>query len=225
MEVHLSNFTIQVNDNIYLKNPDSSDLGKKIISHSIMMIEQDGLENFTFRKLAKRIKSTEASIYRYFESKHKLLLYLISWYWGWMEYKLVFGTANIEDPQIRLEKAIKILTETIEEDRTFSHVNEVKLSQIVISESSKVYLTKDVDEENRKGIFTPYKQIVERVGQIILEINPNYKYPHMLVSTVVEGAHLQRYFADHLPRLTNNIDGEDSVVNFYMDMVIKNIQK
>ncbi|MEZ4936014.1 MAG: TetR/AcrR family transcriptional regulator [Crocinitomicaceae bacterium] len=225
MEVILTNFTIQVNDKIYLKDPDSSDLGKKIIRHSIEMIEQNGIENFTFGKLAKKIKSTEASLYRYFESKHKLLLYLINWYWGWMEYKLVFGTANIEDPLVRLQKALKVLTETIEEDRTFSHVNEVKLSQIVISESSKVYLTKQVDDENQKGIFTPYKRLVEHVSKIILEINPSYKYPHMLVSTVIEGAHIQRYFAEHLPRLTNTIKGEDAVVNFYTEMVLKNIRQ
>lgn len=221
----LSNFNIQVNDKIYLKDPDSSDLGKRIVSGSIEMIEQNGLEFFTFGKLAKKIGSTEASIYRYFESKHKLLLYLISWYWGWMEYKLVFGIVNIEDPNKRLKKAIRILTESVEEDRSFSHINEVKLSQIVISESSKVYLTKDVDRENEDGIFTPYKQLVHRVRDIILEINPEYKYPHMLISTVVEGAHLQRYFAEHLPRLTDTLKGEDAVVNFYTEMVLKNIEK
>lgn len=225
MKELLSNFRIEINEKIYLKNPDSSDLGKRIISGSIEMIESEGLESFTFGKLAKKIKSTEASIYRYFESKHKLLLYLISWYWGWMEYKLVFGIANIEDPKKRLQKSIKILTETIEEDHSFSHINEVKLSQIVISESSKVYLTKEVDKENEEGVFLPYKTVVGRVSDIILEINPSYKYPHMLVSTVVEGAHLQRYFAEHLPRLTDCIEGEDSVVQFYSEMVIKNIEK
>lgn len=224
MQDLLSNFSIQVNEKIYLKDPDSSDLGKRIIEGSIEMIVENGLENFTFGKLAKQINSTEASIYRYFESKHKLLLYLISWYWGWLEYKLVFGIANIEDPLKRLEKAINILTETVEEDRTFSHINEVKLSQIVISESSKVYLTKDVDRENQDGVFTPYKKLVERVSQIILEINPKYKYPHMLISTVVEGAHLQRYFAEHLPRLTDQVKGEDAVVNFYTQMVRNNIK-
>ncbi len=225
MKELLSNFSIQVNDKIYLKDPDSSDLGKRIISGSIEMIEKDGLENFTFGKLAKKIKSTEASIYRYFESKHKLLLYLISWYWGWMEYKLLFGIANIENPEKRLLKAIKILTETVEEDHSFSHINEIKLSQIVISESSKVYLTKAVDKENEEGCFLPYKRIVSRICEIVLEINPKYKYPHMLVSTVVEGAHLQRYFADHLPKLTDTVPGEDAVVNFYSETVIKSIQK
>ena len=142
-----------------------------------------------------------------------------------MEYRLVFGIANIQDPKERLKKAIKILTETVEEDRTFSHINEIKLNQIIISESSKAYLTKDVDQENQDGFFKPYKKLVERVSDIILEINPAYKYPHMLISTVIEGAHLQRYFAEHLPKLTDTIEGEDAVLEFYSEMVIKSIQK
>ena len=102
----LSKISIQVNDKIYLKDPRSSDLGRKILNSGIDMIEELGFEGFTFRKLAKEIISTEASIYRYFESKHKLLLYLSSWYWSWTGYKLVFGLANIESPNDRLKKSI-----------------------------------------------------------------------------------------------------------------------
>lgn len=195
MKELLSNINIQVNEHIYLKNPDTSDLGRKILMGGINMIHDVGFENFTFRKLGKQIKSSEASIYRYFENKHKLLLHLTSWYWGWMEYKLVFGLANISSPLDRLEKAILMLTEEIKEDGSFVHINEVKLNQIVISESSKAYLNKEVDHENKDGVFSGYKKLVARVGDIILEANPKYKYPHMLVSTVVEGAHFQRYFA------------------------------
>jgi hypothetical protein len=61
---------------------------------------------------------------------------------------------------------------------------------------------------------------VANVSEIILELNPNYKYPQMLVSTIIEGAHSQRYFAEHLPSLTNVIKGEDAIVNFYKKMVL-----
>lgn len=220
MQHLLSKISIQVNDKVYLKDPASSDLGKRILNSGIDMIEELGFEGFTFRKLAKEIKSTEASIYRYFESKHKLLLYLTSWYWNWTEYKLVFGLANIQSPHNRLKKAILLLTEEVKEDSDFSHINEVKLNRIVISESSKVYLSKDVDEENRDGVFSGYKQIVQRVSDIILEINPNYKYPHMLVSTVVEGGHHQRFFSEHLPKLTDKIKGEDAITCFYHHLTL-----
>ena len=216
--------TIQVNPTIYIKDHESSDLGKRIVSGSIIMIATEGFESFTFRKLAKEIGTTEASVYRYFESKHKLLLYLMGWYWNWMEYRLLFSIANIDPAEERLDRAIKLLTEKIEEDGNFEHINEVLLHEIVIAESSKAYLTKDVDEENRNDLFLGFKQLVNIVSDIVLEINPNYKYPKMLVSNLIEGSHHQRFFAEHLPGLTNNIIGEDSILEFFKSMVYQSIE-
>lgn len=221
----LSNINIAVNEKIYLKNPESSELGKKIIRGSIELINDVGFEAFTFKKLGSQIKSTEASIYRYFESKHKLLLYITSWYWVWMEYKIVFGLANITSPEKRLEKAIQILVEEVENEEIFPHINENKLNQIVIAESAKAYLTKEVDEDNKIGAYLAHKQLVARISDIVLEINPNYKYPNMLISTVIEGAHLQRYFAQHLPRLTDVSEKQDLIPSFYKELVFKAIKK
>jgi AcrR family transcriptional regulator len=81
MKILLPDVSIKVNENVYLKNPENSDLGRKILSSSIDLIDDIGFEKFTFGKLAKLIKTSEASIYRYFDSKHKLLLYFASWYW------------------------------------------------------------------------------------------------------------------------------------------------
>jgi AcrR family transcriptional regulator len=190
-----------ISPELYTKNPDSSDLGKKIVSKSISMIDDLGFENFTFKKLGIEIGSNESSIYRYFESKHALLIYLINWYWSWIEYKIVFATLNINSPIEKLEKVIKILTEGVVEDNSFSYINEIILTKIIISESSKAYHTKEVDKENEKGFYKTYKNVVERVSSLVLEINPTFEYPHMLVSTVIEGAHHQRYFSKHLPSL------------------------
>ena len=74
----LSNLKIAVPDKIYIKDPESSELGKRIIEHSIELIDEIGFDSFTFKKLGLKIGSNESSIYRYFESKHKLLLYLIN---------------------------------------------------------------------------------------------------------------------------------------------------
>jgi AcrR family transcriptional regulator len=219
----LSKVSIQVNEKIYLKNPETSDLGRNIIKGGIEMIDDIGFEAFTFRKLGKKIGSTEASIYRYFESKHKLLLYLTSWYWGWMEYRLAFTVANVPSPMDRLRRALSLLTEDFDEDSTFVHIDTRMLHRIVISESSKSYLVKEVDKVNQEGAFLGYKQLVGRVSDIILEINPEYKYPHMLISTVIEGAHHQRYFAAHLPRLTDVVEGDKTIPNFYSDLVLKAI--
>ncbi|MEM9982626.1 MAG: TetR/AcrR family transcriptional regulator, partial [Bacteroidota bacterium] len=84
------------------------------------------------------------------------------------------------------------------------------LHRIVLSESSKSYYTKEVDEDNAEGFFKSYKSLCKRIANIIQEINPDYPYPHTLISTVLESAHQQVYFAQHLPSLTNiKLNGED----------------
>jgi AcrR family transcriptional regulator len=223
MEDFLSKISLKINENIYLKDPETSDLGKKIIEGSISLIHELGFEQFTFKKLSAHIKSTEASIYRYFENKHKLLLYLTAWYWKWLESKIIFATMNIPDPTDRLTRAIKVITEKVVQDGSFEHIDEVKLQKIIISESSKVYFTKTVDKENREGVFSSYKQIVQRIADMILFYNKDYKYPNMLASTLLEGVYHQRYFAEHLPTLTNVEDDEDAVHVFYTSLVFKAI--
>jgi len=223
MSQGLENISINVNQKIYLKDPESSSLGKKILSESIHLIDEIGFDEFTFRKLATAINSTEASVYRYFENKHKLLLYLTSWYWAWMEYRLMFAITNIECPRKRLLRSVKLVTEQIQQDGNIPHINEIKLSNILVSESAKAYMTKSVVDENKIGAFSGYKQLVQRISNIIIEINPNYKYSHMLVSTIIEGSHHQRFFSEHLPKLTDSVEGEDSITCFYCDLIFNAI--
>ena len=145
----LYNIKIKINENIYVKDPETSALGKKIIQESILLIDDIGFESFTFKKLGEKIGSNESSIYRYFENKHKLMVYLSSWYWSWMEYRLVFATTNITDPQKKLDKAIAIVTEQIFDDETTAHIDESVLNRIMIAEFTKTLQTKEVDEENK----------------------------------------------------------------------------
>mgnify|MGYP000647143717 CR=1 FL=1 len=215
--------TITINEGLFLKDPQSTDLGKRIIATSIEMIDELGFESFTFKKLGLAIGSNESSVYRYFCSKHQLLVYLICWYWSWLEYKIVFGTANQISSIEKLKSAIAIITQPIRVDNSFMHVNEVVLNKIVISESTKVFHTKEIDKENEKGFFAPYKRIVQRVSKMILEVNPNYNYPNMLVSTVMEGAHQQCYFIEHLPSITDQGQCKERVNDFYLDLVLKMI--
>ncbi|MBR9913740.1 MAG: TetR/AcrR family transcriptional regulator [Algicola sp.] len=199
----LSNLKIDINDKIYLKDPESSELGKRIISNSIELIDDIGFESFTFKKLGERIGSNESSVYRYFDSKHKLLLYLTSWYWAWLEYQLVFATTNISDTTNKLEKAIDILTRTIETDSTFKHIDEVTLNRVVINEYSKSYLTKVVDEENKEGYFSIYKRLVQRLHDMIMEVDASYPFPLSLASTVIEGSLHQHFLKNHFKSLTD----------------------
>ena len=57
---------IRMNQKLFVKDPESTELGRKIIKESIFLIHQLGFEQFTFRKLADRIGSTEPAIYKYF---------------------------------------------------------------------------------------------------------------------------------------------------------------
>ena len=213
---------IKVSQKIYLKDPDSSELGRTIFLSSIPLIDEIGLEQFTFKKLADHIKSPEASIYRYFKNKHKLLIYLVSWYWNWMEHRLSFGVHNIEDPIEQLKIAIRIFTHTEHSIPNFTEVDTKALYRIVVNESPKAYLTKEVDLDNREGYFLSYKSFSRKVSKIIHIINPEYKYATSLVSTAIEGAHNQRFFSLHLPSLTEVADGNmEDVAEFLSDMILK----
>lgn len=224
MESLLSNLRIHVNQNLYLTDPLSSKLGRNILLHAVEMIDRLGFESFTFKKLGDAIGSPEASVYRYFKNKNQLLTYIISWYWGWMEYHQAFETANIHSAELRLEKSIALIANNRLQNFSMEVLDLEKLHRIVISESSKSYLTKDVDKANKEGAFENYKHFVSRMALIIKEIAPEYKYPHMLVSTIIEGAHLQVFFADHLPGLTNKQRSSDYITKFYTELALNSLK-
>lgn len=221
MEELFQGVKIRVNDKLFVKDPESSELGKSIVKMSIVMMGELGFEKFNFRKLGERIGSNESSIYRYFENKHKLLLYLTSWYWGWMEYQLVFATHNIPEPNDKLTKAIYMITREITEDSNFSHINEVLLNQIVINEYSKSYLTKEVDEEDKEGYFASYKRLAKRLSEMIRQYNPDYKYPSSLASTILGGALHQHFLKEHFSSMTDC--GRDITPTEYLTNLVFNV--
>ena len=218
---------INMNVSLFLRNPEGTELGKKIIKHSIQMIYKDGFEAFTFKKLAGDIGTTEAGVYRYFENKHKLLIYLTSWYWGWVEFQISFHTNNIKDPVVKLKRVIKLLAATVEDDKQTNYVNESLLHQIVIAEGSKAYLTKQVGEDNKQQFFKPYKDLCAVIGNIILECSPKYKYPKSLASTIIEMAHYQNFFMYNLPSLTDfgKTKEESEIIAFLNDLVFTSLKK
>lgn len=218
----LSNLKIEIPSGIYIKDPETSGLGKRIIENSIILIEEIGFEKFNFKKLGQKIGSNESSIYRYFESKHKLLIYLTSWYWGWIQYQLVIETYSIQNSKNRLSKAIEIVTKTTKQDSNFSHINEVLLNRIVIDENSKSYSTKEVDSENKEGFFRLYKEVVRRLANIIQSYNNTYKHPLTLASTIIEGALHQQFIKQHFKTLTNCTD-EITPTSFFIDLTLNTL--
>jgi hypothetical protein len=98
---------LSLNHNAYLRDPERTELGRKIISESIHMMDALGFEQFTFKKLAAEISSTEAS---------------------------------------------------------------------------KAYLTKGVDADNKEEYFLEYKRLCKHIAEMVLALNPQYPYPHTIVS-------------------------------------------
>lgn len=218
MEQALPNFKIIINNKLYVKDPETSGLGKKIIKQSIILIDEIGFEYFTFKKLGERIGSNESSLYRYFENKHKLLLYLASYYWGWIEYRLILATANINDPNEKLNKAILIVTEKVLDDMSTTHIDESVLNRIIILEFTKTIQTKEVNKENKEGFFLIYKRVINRIATIIQEVNPNYAFAKSLASNIVEGALHQYFLKEHLKTITNC----NEIINptdFYLNLI------
>lgn len=218
---------ILLNDGLYLRDPQDSELGRNIIKHSILLINDLGFERFTFKKLAAKIGSTEASIYRYFENKHLLLTYLVSWYWEWIDYLIKTTSLNVVEPQAKLRIIIKAIVSASVENPSITFVNESKLHDLIIAEGAKVYHTKEVDQENSKGFFKNYKSLIATISEVVIEINPEFKYPHAFASNLFEMSNNHIYFAKHLPRLTDINDEAhileevETMLNYFADKLLK----
>ncbi len=217
MDAILKNLRVEINSELYLKDPESSALGLRIVEQSINMIHELGFEQFTFKKLGERLGSNESSIYRYFENKHKLLLYLTAWYWSWIENQMVIATLSIHESSDRLLAAIDVVTATTVQDSSYAHVNEVLLNQIIIAENSKAFLTKEVDKENSAGYFSVYKRLCNRLSDMIVEVNPEYLYPASLSSTIVDGALHQHFLKSHIHGITD-CDEKCSPADYFKDL-------
>lgn len=211
------------NENIYLRDPEGTELGKQIVKHAIELIHKLGFEHFTFKKLAHEMHTTEASIYRYFTNKHRLLLYILNWYWSYMEYLVVVQLDPIQDLGAKIERLVELFTRELPALQGLPDYNRNVLHQIVISESSKVYLIKEVNEINKNEVFKPYKDLCARVSELIKAYHPAYLFPHSLSTTLIETAHSQLFFSAHLPKLTDVKAGDPItfVEQYLKDLVFK----
>lgn len=217
----------KLNEHLYLRDPQHTQLGQSIIRASVDLIDQLGFEHFTFKKLAEKIDSTEASIYRYFENKHRLLLYLITWYWSWMEYRIDLATSGMTDPKEKLRACLKVIAEEKKIDPNFEFVNEEALYHIVVAELDKTFLTKWVDSDNKEGLFGGFKSLCKKIAAWVTEVNPDYPFPNSLVSTILLTAKQQVFFSEHLPSLTNLTKSENTHLDleqFLATILFKSIQ-
>ncbi|MFM8373787.1 MAG: TetR/AcrR family transcriptional regulator [Bacteroidota bacterium] len=220
-------FTIRPNEKLALRDPESSELGRKIVRQGLILMYRIGYEHFTFRKLAAEIDTKEASIYRYFENKHRFLLYLLTWHWNILEYTVIVSLRNLDDSSEKIRAVIRIVANNAPDLDDETGLDRNALHGIAMAESSKVYLIKEVDEVNREQLFKPYKDLCGRIAGLFGEYAPAYPYPRSLASTVLEMAQLQPYFAQHLPALTDigKDENQETLISFLENFVFSVLDK
>ena len=202
--------TVNIHNGLCLRDPKETTLGQSILKYSIILIDELGFEHFTFKKLATRINSTEASIYRYFENKHLLLVYLSNWYWEYMYVNIQSKLDNITSPTEKLKIAIAGILDSMMKNDEISYIDEDILHSIMVSQADKVYRIKEVTEENKNGFFLAYKKVVRFISDIMLEVDPDFPYARILASTLTEMPNQQLYYAKNLPSLTSLADQKDN---------------
>jgi len=199
------NISIDINENVYIRDPLQTVLGKKIISNAIELITEIGFEALTFKKLAQKMGSTEASIYRYFENKYKLLAYLVAWYWDFMHFMVMMDIRNLKDPKRRLKQSIATLVNSLNSILTPQYIDQVKLHRLVVENATKVYHTNEVDQLNKEGYYINYKKMVKTLSEMVREVDSEFKYPVALATNIIEQSLNNEYNIIHLPNLTDEI--------------------
>jgi len=197
------NISVDICPSIYIRDPLETELGRKILKHSIILMSEIGFESFNFKKLAVKMESTEASVYRYFENKYRLLAYLVSWYWDFMHFLILMSCRNIASPKKRLQIIIETLVKAVEDDAVPDYVDMEKLHLLVVENATKVYHHKEVDELKLEGFYTNLRKLVERISGVIREINPKVKYPKTLANNLVDISLNHEYNIMHFPSLTD----------------------
>ena len=110
---------------------------------------------FTYNKLDEKIKFAEASVYKYFENKYLLVLFLVNWYW--VTYLINFNSININDYRNKLRIIIHSFVSASKDNASLVYVNNSKFYNNAISEGGKTYHNKNLDHENSKVFLVVIK--------------------------------------------------------------------
>lgn len=198
-----SKYSFTLSSDLYIKDPLSSNAGKKILSVGAKLILDMGLETFTAKKLAIAAGTTEATIYKYFPNKHRLLQYYFQLYWTWLEQQIKVFTAIETDAEERLRKAVRVVGQIPEVAADPGLVSKEDLRLLVSTEGSKAYQHVQVDEDNAKRLFAPYKSVVKLLAEMITAVSPRHPFPYALATTIMEMAHSLEFYRQHMPSLTD----------------------
>ncbi len=223
---HLStHISIVLDQRLYLKDPQSSTIGLEIVRQSVDMIATSGLDHFTFKKLAQVLKSTESTIYRYFQNKHQLAMYLASWHWSHLEWRIAFATANIQDPQQRLEKALLEISTWVKDNPRTKYLDESKLQRLVLTEGFKAFVPVELSKSDKEGYLSAYSFLCARLSDIIQSAIKHCAQPKALAVMIIESVHHQMYLQLHLPQLSEIKMKDTEMVQFITTHLLKSTTK
>lgn len=211
--------SISVSPNTYLRNPEDTDLGRKIIKHGIELLVESGYQCFNFKNLSKNMNSTEASVYRYFENKYMFLLYLTSWYWEYLDVQLMLNTLNIDDPKRKLYLMVQTIVRAADGDVELDYIDISKLHRIIVEQSPRVIHNKKVEACEKAGMFSNFKRLNSNIADLIIECDPEFKYPTTLATNVIKMSMDHKYYSEYICSLTE-ISNCSECLNQLEEMII-----
>lgn len=187
---------------LYLKDPESTDIGRALLGHGLDLILELGLEAFTFRKLAQRVGTTEVTVYKYFANKQRLLQYYFQLYWLWLRQVGLQEVERTSDPREVLAHVLEVLCGVWPKALPPLQLDPAGLRKLVIAEGMKSYLHKNVDDDNARRLFHPYKELSAFVAARLVACRADVPWPRSFATTVIEMAHSLPFLMEHLPSLT-----------------------
>jgi len=146
-----------------------NEIKETILSEAIKLMDQEGFDNMSMRKLAQRMSMTAANIYNYYSNKDELYLAMQTWGFVQMQKSFIVACDNIEDPAERLSIIIrKYLTYGIENFQIYN---------IIFSMNSPKYM--DYSETDLEPVAYREKEaglmILDFTVNLIEEIKERYE--------------------------------------------------
>ncbi|MFN5207896.1 MAG: TetR/AcrR family transcriptional regulator [Bacteroidota bacterium] len=218
MKLH---FQVHIPSRMAQHDPSHSRTGLKILNTAIQLIADEGYESFHLSRLAEKADTVESTVYRYFENKHKLLLYISGWYWAYLDFSIDYETREMKAPAQILNKAIEMMAGKNLPTNIDLIGDPLLIHRIMITEFSKIYITQMAQEDNKEGYFVYFKTFVNKIGNLLSAIMPGYKFPRSFAFLLVLGIYQQMHVAEKLPALSDYDQSEP--LDEYISRFIKDL--
>ena len=198
----MTNVLLRPDPALWLRDPETTDVGRRMLVGGLGLMNEIGLEACTFRKLADHVGSTEVTLYRYFPNKHRLLQFYFQLYWLWLRQLCGQQVERSDDSRAALQLSIDAICGVWPRDLPPLQLDPCALRELVIGEGMKSYLHKNVDADNAKRLFAPYKALSAFLAGRLKACRRDVPMPRSFATTIIEMSHSLPFAMEHLPSLT-----------------------